>query len=62
MTPLTALAVRAVRLAAVTLLSYAVLRVGASLLAAIAKRVLGLLVVGVIGGLVLFKLGLSAFQ
>ena len=33
-----------------------------SSLAAIAKRVLGLLVVGVIGGLVLFKLGLSAFQ
>jgi hypothetical protein len=31
-------------------------------LAAIAKRVLGLLVVGVIGGVVLFKLGLSAFQ
>jgi hypothetical protein len=30
--------------------------------AAIAKRVVGLLVVGVIGGVVLFKLGLSAFQ
>ena len=30
--------------------------------AAIAKRVVGLLVVGVIGGAVLFKIGLSAFQ